>query len=525
MLNFSRFFLVQETVDLLATMVTICPVNEDHDPSKPWTEDEFIASLPPEDQKRIRRAKSREKDAVKNGTAIPLDKKMPPILIKGQPTVEEFFPWLEKEKAAAAAITQARVVSSTPISAIRPDLQEFSSDVYRLEDVYSAIASLYSFRYVQGQNKEYNTMPKSGRMMLGKLIEAEVVKGLNAVGDYNIQLSTVEEDKKGIDAWITDPLLGTGKKGMQLKFKSSSSSSALLEMAIVDHDLFRWMKQIQEMKERVPKRNFLDTYLKSKIMDVPGKGRIPILGKDMYHTTEVYASVEPYGLSPGRSPVVRIRWMPVLEHIATGLVINLLHQIEKWKMDEAKVASHMKGRPFDEESFDPGDFRPFDYFPRDSRDRPTQEQKHIIDRHLTYAPPGSYADSSKRVGVAKVQQDPKDARFIKIIANISPDINLKSQQLIDDMSGSHPMKQYSEEAYKKYDKDVTIAPITQNIEDNLNAIEQMQIQKVKAKQGRRALDIINRIQGGFPLLFERLPNGDMKRKSSGAIASHFTGRS
>ena len=194
-------------------------------------------------------------------------------------------------------------------------------------------------------------------------------------------------------------------------------------------------------------------------------------------------------------------------------------------MDEAKVASHMKGRPFDEESFDPGDFQPFDYFPRDSRDRPTQEQKHIIDRHLTYAPPGSYTDSSKRVGVAKVQQDPKDARFIKIIANISPDINLKSQQLIDDMSGSHPMKQYSEEAYKKYDKDVTIAPITQNIEDSLNAIEQMQIQKVKAKQGRRALDIINRIQGGFPLLFERLPNGDMKRKSSGAIASHFTGRS
>ena len=357
-------------------------------------------------------------------------------------------------------------------------------------------------------------------MMLGKLVESEVVNGLNHK-DYNIVLASTAEDKSGIDAWINDPLIG-GRQPMQIKFRSNNNPDILLEAAIVDKDFFRWLKDIEALKERKPKRNFLDTYLLSKKIHVPDKGNIPLLGKDFYHTSKVYACLEPYSLATGRSPIVRMRWMPVLEHVASGLVINLLNQVEEWKRTEAKLKAERSGKQFDEETFDPGDFNPFDYFSRNTRQLPTAAQRDVIKNNLTYKSQAADVDSRKNVGTARIAQDPKHAGFIKVLVNLASDIDLNSRQILASMGADHPAHKYANGGgYAKYAADVTIAPITHNIEDSLDILEQMHIKKLRDNRGQGAIGLIRNIRKRFPLLFQEMPNGDMKRKDRNALADTY----
>ena len=130
---------------------------------------------------------------------------------------------------------------------------------------------------------------------------------------------------------------------------------------------------------------------------------------------------------------------------------------------------------------------------------------------MTYAPPGSEEDGRKKVGTARVQQDPFDPNFIKILVHLAPDIDLKSPQILAQMGTAHPSREFGA-GYEKYDTDVTIDPITNKIEDALDALEQMHIQKLRNQLGDRAKPIINNIQKGYPDLFDESSNGEMKRR-------------
>lgn len=517
-MNFTKFFLFQETIDVLESIETASPVWQAHDGSHPWTAEEVVASLSKEDQKLIRRYKSKIEDAKKRN--IPTsDEIMPQLVVNGNPNTE-IFSWLNRIKEKNLAITQgreAKTMDSLPnrINANKEDLGELVEDKYQLGDVYSAMMNLYVMRHIQS-NQPYNDTSKKGRMMLGKLVELEVMKGLNQAG-YHITPASLDWDLKGVDGWINDPEVG-GKLGVQIKFRSNNNYSILMEMAIANKDLFRWIDlSKQENQGSVGgKRHYFDKYLSSHKTQVKGKGDIPLTGKDLYHTSQVYACLAPFALSNGQGPVVRLRWTPVLEFVAESLMFNLLIQATNWKKQQIAKASEQK----DLNSIDPGDFHAFDYFARDKRQPLNQEQRQIINGPFKY----DLGEKGKDIGNARIAQDPFDPSFIKIIVNLAPDFNFDDDKLISAMGGGHPAIQHKE-AYKKYNQDVTLPPITHGVESSLELLEEIHAQKIRTKFGdaKSAMRAMKAIQKQYPILFEEDPRtGNMIRKSRQELTNHFS---
>ena len=494
MQNFKKFFLFKEAEEILESLQTDHPAWQAHSTDKPWTEEEVIASLSKDEQKIIRRERTKAADAKKRGAPASSDP-MPPLVLNGQPN-PAIFPWLETIKSRNAAITQ-KVTATQTLPTGGRDLTELVGKRYSLDDIYSALDNLYVLRHIQA-NESYNATSKYGRMIMGKLIELELVNSLKKHG-YNLTASTEAEDLNGIDAWINDPLLGSGPKGLQIKWRSNNNYNILMEMAIVNKDLFRWLDSCEQANKLSGKRTsghrgFFDKYLASEKIYIKNKGTIPLTGHDMYHTTAVYACLAPFALAAGKTPLVRMRWTGILEYIGELLMHNLLTQTTDWRKQQiaSKSGSH-----------DPGDFDAFEFFPRDGkRNSMTSSQRNITSGPFSYTMPN--------IGIIKIQQDTYDPSFIKIIANISPSVISDADSLKNAMGAEHPSIKYKA-VYNKYSKDIEIDPITENIEAYLEQLETMHIAKLRSEKGPSAANMIYNIQRNHPQFFNDNGRNAIKR--------------